>query len=105
MPDVLFDVTGRPEVLAHTTALVRTLGRIVLLGDTATPLRQTLGPGVVSNSVTILGVHLTTSPPAASVFARWSYEEMAHLFFEYLLERRMSVGHLISNLVRVAFRH
>ncbi|HUV07463.1 MAG TPA: zinc-binding alcohol dehydrogenase [Spirochaetia bacterium] len=99
MPDVLFEVTGHPEVLAHTTSLVRTLGRIVLLGDTATPLQQTLGPGVVSNSVSILGVHVTTSPATASVFARWSYEAMTRLFFDYLLDGRMHVGKLISHVL------
>lgn len=98
MPDVLFEVTGHPEVLAHTTTLVRILGRIVLLGDTATPLQQNLGPGVVSNSIAILGVHLTTSPATASVFARWSYEEMTRLFFVYLLDGRMSVKRLISHI-------
>jgi len=50
------------------SALVRRLGRVVLLGDTPTPTRQNLAPGVVSNSVAILGIHGTTTPDVASDF-------------------------------------
>lgn len=55
--DVVFEVTGNPAVLAASVPLLRPGGRLVLLGDTPTPSRQPLGPGVVSNALTILGAH------------------------------------------------
>ncbi len=62
MVDVAFDITGHPAVLAPTTALVRQLGRVILLGDTPTPSRQHLGPRVVADSVSVLGVHASAAP-------------------------------------------
>ena len=44
MVDVVFDVTGHPAVLAPASLLLRKLGRLVLLGDSPTPSRQSLGP-------------------------------------------------------------
>jgi threonine dehydrogenase-like Zn-dependent dehydrogenase len=99
MLDALFEISGHPEVLAHCLPLMRRLGRIVLLGDTPTPSQQHLGPGLVSNSIAILGIHGTMMPERATVFNPWTPQEMAGLFFEYLLQGRMRVGDLITRRV------
>jgi threonine dehydrogenase-like Zn-dependent dehydrogenase len=44
MVDVAFDITGFPTVLASTTKMVRKLRRVLLLGDSPTPSKQSLGP-------------------------------------------------------------
>jgi 2-desacetyl-2-hydroxyethyl bacteriochlorophyllide A dehydrogenase len=95
--DVVFDVTGHPAVLAPAIQLLHRLGRVVLLGDTPTPTQQYLGPGVVSNSIAILGIHATAHPEQASDFNPWSAPEMAALFFDYLLQKRMRVADLITH--------
>jgi 2-desacetyl-2-hydroxyethyl bacteriochlorophyllide A dehydrogenase len=95
--DVAFDVTGHPAALAPTIQLVRRLGRVVLAGDTPTPTQQFLGPGVVSNSVAILGIHGSTYPAVASEFAPWSHREMAMLFFDYLVQGRMRMADLVTH--------
>jgi 2-desacetyl-2-hydroxyethyl bacteriochlorophyllide A dehydrogenase len=97
MLDVVFDITGHPPVLAPAIQLLRRLGRVVLLGDTPTPTQQHLGPGVVSNSIAILGIHATARPDHASDFSPWSAQEMAALFFDYLLQGRMRVSDLITH--------
>lgn len=97
MLDVVFDITGHPAVLAPAIQLLRRLGRVVLLGDTPTPSRQHLGPGVVSNSIAILGIHGTMSPVYASEFNPWTAQEMAVLFFDYLLQNRMRVSDLVTH--------
>jgi 2-desacetyl-2-hydroxyethyl bacteriochlorophyllide A dehydrogenase len=97
MLDVVFDVTGHPAVLAPALQLLHRLGRLVLLGDTPHPTQQTLGPGVVSNALTILGVHGTTHPDEASDFAPWSRPAMYDLFFDYLCQKRMQVAPLITH--------
>ncbi|MEV3984407.1 zinc-binding dehydrogenase [Nonomuraea sp. NPDC049758] len=75
LAEVVFDVTGNPAVLSQAVRLARTLGRVVLLGDTPTPSRQMLGPGVVSNSLTSSGRTPPSSPttrqPARSTATRW----------------------------------
>lgn len=99
MLDVAFDVTGHPAVLSAAVQLVRRLGRVVLLGDSPNPKQQFLGPGVLSNSITILGIHGTAHPLQATDFGPWSREEMTSLFFDYLTHGRMRVDDLTSDRV------
>lgn len=97
MLDVVYDITGNPSVLAPATRLLRQLGRLVLLGDTPTPTQQFLGPGVLSNSIAILGIHAYARPMQGSDFYPWGANEMVSLFFDYLLQRRMNVADLITH--------
>lgn len=99
MLDAVFDVTGHPAVLAPAVQLLRKFGRVVLLGDTTRPNQQFIGPGVVSNSISILGIHGTGHPAQATEFSPWSREEMATLFFDYLVQGRMRVNDLITHHV------
>jgi threonine dehydrogenase-like Zn-dependent dehydrogenase len=97
MLDVVFDVTGHPAVLSSCIRLVRRLGRVVLLGDTPNPNQQFLGPGVVSNSVAILGIHGTMAPAHYSEYSPWTQEAIADLFFDYIMQGRMRVSDLITH--------
>lgn len=91
MLDVVFDITGHPAVLAQATQLVKPLGRVILLGDTATPSVQGMGRNVVSNSVAILGIH------AQMNYKGWHHPDMADLFLNYLMQGRMDVKPLITH--------
>ena len=97
MVDVAFDITGHPAVLAPTTRLVRQLGRVILLGDTPTPSRQHLGPRVVGDSVSVLGVHASAAPEVASLRDPWTLSAMTALFFDFIADRRMDVDVLASH--------
>jgi 2-desacetyl-2-hydroxyethyl bacteriochlorophyllide A dehydrogenase len=97
MLDAVYEVTGLPDALAPCILLVRKLGRVILLGDTPTPTQQRLGPGVVSNSVAILGIHGTMVPEYASEFNPWTRDEAVALFFDYLLQGRMRVSDLVTH--------
>jgi threonine dehydrogenase-like Zn-dependent dehydrogenase len=97
MLDALYEITGLPDVLAPCIPLVRKLGRVILLGDTPTPTQQRLGPGVVSNSVGILGIHGTMVPEHASEFNPWTRDEAVALFFDYLLQGRMRTSDLVTH--------
>jgi len=97
MLDAVYEVTGIPDALAPCIPLVRKLGRVILLGDTPTPTQQRLGPGVVSNSVGILGIHGTMVPEHASEFNPWTRDEAVALFFDYLLQGRMRVSDLVTH--------
>jgi threonine dehydrogenase-like Zn-dependent dehydrogenase len=96
MLDVVFDITGHPAVLASAVQLLRRLGRVVLLGDTPTPTQQYLGPGVLSNSLAILGIHGFMTPEHASEFNPWTRHEITALFHDYLSQGRMRVSDLIT---------
>jgi 2-desacetyl-2-hydroxyethyl bacteriochlorophyllide A dehydrogenase len=97
MLDVVYEVTGLPDALAPCIRLVRKLGRVILLGDTPTPTKQCLGPGVVSDSIAILGIHGTMVPEHASEFNPWTRDEAVALFFDYLLQGRMRVSDLVTH--------
>ncbi|MGQ9501658.1 MAG: zinc-binding dehydrogenase [Anaerolineae bacterium] len=97
MLDVVYDITGHPEVLAQSLPLVHKLGRIILLGDTPTPTQQHLGPGVVSESLAILGIHGSMTPEHPSEFYPWTRHEVIALFFDYLLQGRIRVDDLITH--------
>lgn len=96
MLDAVFDITGHPAVLAPATLLLRKLGRLILLGDTPTPSKQHLGPRVVGDSLSILGVHGLTFPESGTVFNPWTAKEMTNVFFDFLQQKRMSVLPLIA---------
>lgn len=97
MLDVVFDITGRDEVVAAASTLVRPLGRVVLLGDSPTPSLQHLGPRIVADSISILGVHASSAPEIATHRDRWSLRAMTELFFEFVRTKRMTVDALISH--------
>jgi 2-desacetyl-2-hydroxyethyl bacteriochlorophyllide A dehydrogenase len=96
MLDVVFDVTGHPAVLAPATRLLRKLGRVILLGDTTTPARQHLGPRVVADSISIMGIHGSMYPAEPSAYHPWTFQAMAELFFTYLAQGRMAVADLVT---------
>lgn len=99
MLDVVFDITGHPDALAQCLQLLRPMGRLILLGDSPTPTQQHLGPGVVSNSLSILGIHAYARPMRGDAFTPWGAHEMVELFFDYLLQKRMRVADLITQRV------
>lgn len=91
MADVVFDITGHPAVLAPASLLLRKLGRLVLLGDSPRPSLQTLGPRIVGDSISILGIHGMMYPAAATPFNQWTAEAMTALFFDYVRSKRMNM--------------
>ncbi|MBN2502633.1 MAG: zinc-binding dehydrogenase [Anaerolineales bacterium] len=97
MLDVVFDVTGHAEVFADCMPLLRSQGRLLLLGDSPMPSRQRLGPGVVSEALTIIGSHASTIPDHPSAFAPWGRNEIGELFLDYLRQKRMNVVDLITH--------
>jgi threonine dehydrogenase-like Zn-dependent dehydrogenase len=99
MLDVVFDITGHPAVLAPATLLLRKLGRLVLLGDSPTPSQQHLGPRIVGDSLSILGMHGFMFPEQTTPFNQWTAETMTAVFFDLLLQGRMDVGHLLDRQV------
>lgn len=97
MLDVVYDITGHPAVLAQALQLLHRLGRVILLGDTTTPSKQNLGLGLISNSLSVMGIHVSARPDVDSDFNQWTYENMSTLFFDYVKEGRMNVKDLITH--------
>jgi threonine dehydrogenase-like Zn-dependent dehydrogenase len=84
-------------VLADASTLLRPLGRLVLLGDSPSPSRQHLGPRIVGDSISVLGVHASIAPEVRTPRDRWTIAAMTELFFLLLRTGRMEVDGLISH--------
>lgn len=100
--DVVFDVTGRPAALADATRLLRPLGRLVLVGDSPTPSRQHLGPRIVADGLSIIGVHANTAPPVAGPTAPWSAATMLDLYLRFAADGRLDPTPLVARRIRPA---
>lgn len=96
--DVVYDITGLPGTLSSVTPLVHRGGKVVLLGDNTQPSQQMLGPNVVSDSLNILGIHGSMCPDTSTDFARWSWREMASLFFDMILDGRINVKEMNTSV-------
>lgn len=96
--DVVYDITGLPHTLSTVTPLVHRGGKVVLLGDNTRPSLQNLGPNVLSDSLNILGIHGSMCPDQSTDFARWSWREMAGLFFDLILDGRMNIKDMNTNV-------
>src|SRR5260370_20862787 len=95
--DVVYDITGSPRVFASALALPRRFGRLVLLGDTASPSAHYLTGDVVTRGLSILGAHDSNPPAQSTDHAYWSHQRMAHLFYTYVLRGDMRVTDLITH--------
>lgn len=98
MADTVFDITGLPQILSSATRLLRRLGKVILLGDNTMPSKQFMGPNVVSDSISILGIHGSMSPSTPNEFNPWTWKEMAELFFELILDGRIKVKPMITDI-------
>jgi len=97
MLDAVWDVTGYPNALNQCVRLLHRLGRVILVGDTPVPTQQAIGPGMLSNSIAILGVHGAVSAPSYSEWTPWTQREMTELFFDYLVQGRMRVKDMVTH--------
>jgi len=98
LADVVYDVTGNPDVLPAALSLAAHQGRVVLLGDAGDPSRQHLTSDLLTKGLRLLGAHDQLYPrfPAAGV--RWSGAEMQDLFLKLLAREDVRVADLVTHV-------
>lgn len=97
--DVVFDVTGHPDALAGASELVKPLGRLVLVGDAPRPSLQHLGPRIVADGISIIGVHAGTAAEIPTPADPWTAATMLSVFFRYVQDGRMDLSALLTDRV------
>ena len=97
LADVVYDVTGHPAVLPLALSLVRTLGKLVLLGDPDSPTEQHLTRDLITRGLTILAAHDSNPPAVPSDDNWWTRRHMAGLFMTYVDRKRMRVADLATH--------
>lgn len=97
LADVVFDITGHASAFAPALKLLRRFGKLILIGDTGTPVEQRLSSEVIKRDLQIIGAHASNPPPQASDYAHWTQANMAQLFFKYLERGQMRVSDLVTH--------
>jgi 2-desacetyl-2-hydroxyethyl bacteriochlorophyllide A dehydrogenase len=97
---ISYDATGDPQALAALSALTRTAGTIVLVGDTAWPDAQALGGEVLRKALTVRGVHDSDIERApVSTHHRATYAENVAFFFRLIEQHRIIVDDLTTHVI------
>jgi threonine dehydrogenase-like Zn-dependent dehydrogenase len=94
LPRVVIDGTGHAGVFASSLGLAAERGRVVVLGDTGTPSKQSLTSDVLRKGLTIVGAHDTHNT------AEWNDRTTAKLFFGLAASGRFSLQGLTSHIFK-----
>lgn len=92
LPRVVIDSTGNAAVFSAALGLAAKFGKIVVLGDTGTPARQSLTSDVISRGLTIVGAHDCHDTP------EWNAHTIARLFLNLAASGRFSLAGLTSHV-------
>jgi 2-desacetyl-2-hydroxyethyl bacteriochlorophyllide A dehydrogenase len=94
MADVLFEVTGAPNLIANEFKVLRAQGRAVILSSPRGPSSFDFHDLCNAPSFEIIGAHMESCPPDPQ--HPWSWARSAELFFNYLLDGSLDLKPLIS---------
>lgn len=97
MADVVFEVTGNPEVIPGAIRLARELGRFIVLSSPRGPSTLDFHDEVNRPSRTIIGTHASSQPPFETPLHPWTRRRNAELFLNFLSDGVVNIGHLITH--------
>ena len=95
--DLVFEVTGNPDLIPEQAALLRKMGRFLLLSS---PWGKTLFDFhdlCNSRSVTIIGTHNSSHPAFETNNNPWTKARDCELFFDLLVDGILDMKPLISH--------
>jgi 2-desacetyl-2-hydroxyethyl bacteriochlorophyllide A dehydrogenase len=95
-PPIVIDTTGNAAVFTAALGLVEYFGKVVLLGDTGQPTRQSLTKDVLTRGITIVGVH------DGHDTADWNNATISQLFFTLVKSDRFSLANLNTHTFKPA---
>jgi len=95
--DVVFEVTGNPDVIPKELEILRGQGRFVILSSVNGKTSFDFHDLCNRPSYEIIGAHNSSHPPTATPQNPWTQKRHAELFFELLKEGRVDVDSLISH--------
>lgn len=102
MADVVFEVTGEPELLEQQIGVLREQGRLVVLSSPRGPVTIDLHDHCVAPSISIIGAHNLSHPRVATIADPWVATRHGELFFDLVRNRVLDVDRLVSE--RTSYR-
>ena len=97
LADVVFELTGRADVIPSEFDVLGDQGRFVVLGSPRGSVEFDFLQHCHSPGHQIIGAHNRTHPPVESSATPWTQERHAELFFRLLESGDVSVSELISH--------
>ncbi|GAT35290.1 2-desacetyl-2-hydroxyethyl bacteriochlorophyllide A dehydrogenase [Terrimicrobium sacchariphilum] len=88
---LVIDTTGNAVVFSQALELVKSFGKLVLLGDTGKPSDQRLTLDVITRGLTIVGAHDMHETE------QWNARSITGLFLSLVADKRFSLTDLITH--------
>jgi len=95
--DVVFEVTGNPDVVPWALSLVKHQGRYIQLSSPRGPSTVDFHDEVNWPSRIIIGAHTMSHPEFETPYNPWTIKRNVELFFDLLSARKINVKKLITN--------
>jgi len=96
--DVVFEVTGNPEVIPWELDLLRRQGRLIVLSSPRGPTKLDFHDYVNWPSRVIIGAHASSHPEFETPYNPWTFRRNVELFFDLLVEGVVNVRDLVSEI-------
>ena len=97
MADVVFEVTGNPEIIPREMRLLKKQGRIVILSSPKQKTSFDFHDFCNSPSYTIIGAHVNSHPSFETPYNQWTKERNAEFYFELILRGELHLEELITH--------
>ena len=97
MADVVFELTGIPELIPDQFQALRPLGRFVVLSSPRGETRFDFHDLCNSPSYTIIGAHQTSHPSHETLDNPWTHFRHAELYFDLVADGALDMNELVSH--------
>ncbi|RLF21008.1 MAG: hypothetical protein DRZ82_00025 [Thermoprotei archaeon] len=99
MADIVFEVTGSPDVIPWAIKLVRPMGRLIILSSPRGPTTLDFHDEVNAPSRIIQGTHFSSQPEVETYYYPWTRRRNTKLFLKMLADGIVKVRHLITHII------
>ena len=97
LADVVFEVTGNPDVIPKEMEVLREQGRIVILSSPRGPTLFDFHDLCNAPSFTIIGAHNSSHPPHPTPDNPWTMQRDGELYFELIKRGELRVADLVTH--------
>jgi 2-desacetyl-2-hydroxyethyl bacteriochlorophyllide A dehydrogenase len=95
--DVVFEVTGNPNLIASEFKVLRRQGRFIVLSSPRGPTLFDFHDLCNSPSFTIIGTHNSSHPPVETPDNPWTMKRNSELYFDLVVSGEINVKKLITH--------
>jgi 2-desacetyl-2-hydroxyethyl bacteriochlorophyllide A dehydrogenase len=98
LADVVFEVTGDPDVLPTGLKLLKNGGRFLVLSSPRGPSKVDFHDDVNRASRIIIGAHSLSQPGTESLQNQWTYKRNVEFFYDLIVSHLIRIDHMITHI-------